>query len=143
MRCKVHNGVEEWDSISVSIPGETITDHTLEGPSEVLVGVDSDFTVTGISPDEHALEYKFEWGDDFPTTFAALSGGTATVSYHWALAGEYTVRSSVRCAAHNHVLSEKTIVVTVTSGTPPGWLFGDDFESGDVSEWSSAAGTAP
>jgi ELWxxDGT repeat protein len=136
VRCKDHpNAFQEWDSISVVIPGETITDHTLVGPTEGLVGVDYDFTVTGTSPDEHTLEYKFEWGDGFPTNFETLDGGTATVSYHWAYPGEFTVRSSVRCTTHNNVLSEKEQLVTITSDTPPDLIFADGFESGTTSAW--------
>jgi hypothetical protein len=135
VRCKTHNDVQEWASIWVSIPGETITNHTLDGPTEGLVGVDYDFTVTGVSPGGHSLEYKFEWGDGFPTDWAALNGGTAGESYHWAFPGEFTVKASVRCATHNHVLSEKEQLVTITSDTPPGWIFGDGFESGNLEAW--------
>jgi hypothetical protein len=143
VRCKTHNDVQEWASIWVSIPGETITNHTLDGPAEGLVGIDYDFTVTGSSPDGHLLEYKFDWGDGFPTDWAALGGGTAVESYHWAYPGEFTVKASVRCATHNHVLSEKQQLVTITSDTPPGWIFGDDFEYGDTEDWSAAVGLVP
>ncbi len=64
-----------------------------------------------------------------------LPAGTATPSYHWAYPGEFTVRSSVRCTLHNHVLSEKEQLVNITSATPPGWIFGDGFESGDLGAW--------
>ena len=59
VRCKQHTSVVEWTSITVSIPGETITNHTLTGPTDGLVGIDYGFTATGTSPDGHSLEYKF------------------------------------------------------------------------------------
>ncbi len=143
VRCKDHPSVLEWGSIEVSIPGETIVDHTLDGPTEGLVGVDLEYTVTGTSSQGHALEYKYDWGDGFPTEWADLTGGSATQSYAWAYPGEFTVTASVRCATHNHVLSERQQVVTITSDTPPGWIFGDDFEYGDTEDWSAAVGLVP
>ena len=142
VRCKAHTWASDWSSITVSIPGETIHNHTLDGSSDGLVGVDQEFTVTGSSSQDHTLQYKFDWGDNFPTTFETLSGGTAIESYHWAYPGEFTVTASVRCATHSQVLSQKTMVVTITSDTPPGWIFGDDFEFGDLEDWSAAVGVS-
>ena len=111
VRCKAHTWASDWSSITVSIPGETILGHTLDGPTEGLVGVDLEFTVAGTSSQEHALQYKFDWGDGFPTEWVALSGGTATPSYAWAYPAE--------------------------------WIFGDDFEFGDLEDWSAAVGVTP
>lgn len=143
VRCKQHTSVEEWSSITVSIPGETIIGHTLDGPTEGLVGVDLEFTVTGTSSQGHDLQYRFDWGDGFPTEWQSLTGSTATESYHWASPGEFTVTAGLRCATHNHVLSEKQQLVTITSDTPPGWIFSDDFEYGDTEDWSAAVGLVP
>jgi hypothetical protein len=145
VRCKTHNSVEEWGESYVTILGETMATHTLDGPTEGDVGNDLEFTVTATSSDDHDLEHKLDWGDGYPTDWTSLDNGTDTAvqSYAWAYEDDFTVTSTVRCATHNHVLSEKTMVVTVTSGTPPGWLFGDDFELGDVSKWSSSAGAGP
>ena len=145
VRCATHDGVEAWSETWVTILGETMATHTLEGPAEGLVGVDLEFTVTATSSEDHDLQYRFDWGDGFPTDWATLDNGTdtAVASYHWAYADEFTVTASVRCAAHNHVLSEKAMVVTITSDTPPGWIFGDDFEYGDTEDWSAAVGLVP
>ncbi len=140
VRCRAHTWASDWSSITVSIPGETILNHTLDGPTEGLVGVDQEFTVTGTSSQGHTLQYKFDWGDGFPTEWQSLGSGSASETYHWGFAGEFTVKGNVRCATHDHVLSEKTTVVTVTSDTPPGWIFGDGFESGGGGQWSSSVG---
>ena len=134
-RCKAHTGIEEWSETWVTILGETITAHTFSGPATGLVGVDLEYSVAGTSSDGHDLQYKFEWGDGFPTDWAALSSGSASQSYHWASPGEYTVKSSIRCTTHNHVLSEKEQLVTIAPGLPPGWIWGDGFESGDIEAW--------
>jgi ELWxxDGT repeat protein len=140
VRCKTHTDtVQEWSETWVTILGETMATHTLDGPTEGQVGVDLEFTVTATSSDGHDLEYKFDWGDGFPTDWAPLDNGTDTVvlSYAWAYADDFAVTSWVRCATHNHVLSEKTTAVTITSDTPTGEIFTDGFESGNTSSWTA------
>jgi ELWxxDGT repeat protein len=138
VRCSTHNDVQEWSETWVTILGETMATHTLDGPAEGQVGVDLEFTVTATSSDGHDLEYKFASGDGFPTDWAPLDNGsdTAVTSYAWAYPDEFTVTSSVRCATHTHVLSEQTQVVTIAFEPPPGEVFSDGFESGDTTGWS-------
>jgi hypothetical protein len=146
VRCVDHPGVSDVEQKTVTITDqvlETIEDHTLEGPSEGDVGEELEFTVSATSSEGHELVYIFDWDDDSETDFESLDNvsDTAVVSHTWSAPGEYIVEVLVACPEHEWANSVQELIVTIGDGG--GIIFGDDFEFGDLEEWSVVVGAAP
>jgi hypothetical protein len=144
VRCAEHTGVSDVAQKTVTITDqvlETIDSHTLGGPSEGSVGEDLEFMVSATSSEGHDLVYIFDWDDDTETDFESLDNDTdaAVVNHTWSAPGEYIVEVLVACPEHQWASSVQELTVTIAVDS----IFGDDFESGDLEEWSAALGVAP
>jgi len=114
-----------WPLRTVSTPS------TPAGPSCGQLGETLTYTTGGSidSEEEHAVEYRFDWGDgaysDWPDSTSA--------SHAWSSPGTYGVRAQARCAAETDIASSwsTTNAVTITAPTlavrPDSMMFlGDD-----------------
>jgi len=80
------------------------------GPATGVEDQDLSYSASGaVSNLGHAVEYRFDWGDD---TFS--DWGTTAVQNSWATEGTYGVKAQARCVAHPAVVSDWSVATTVT-----------------------------
>jgi hypothetical protein len=106
-RCTVHNDiVSDWcgaHNVTVVAPAETVS--TPNGPSGSMSTALGQMEIycTGGSTSNmgHLVQYHFDWGDGFFSSWSAAE----CASHTWADRGSYTVRAQARCATHMHIVS--------------------------------------
>jgi len=98
-------------------PAETVsTPATPSGPASGAVGTSHGYTTGGASSNlGHAVEYRFDWGDDSYSSWAT----SASASHSWTSAGTYQVKAQARCQPQPEVVSawSSALAVGVFSAT--------------------------
>ena len=140
VRCAADTEFEDSSTISVNItvePEEEISSAVVTGPTSGTVGTEYAFTLTATTNTDHDLEYLIHWGDGNPDEWVAFGTGLTSIeiSHAWSFADSFPVDAEVRCIAHQ-IGSQESVGVTIEiSDLPPGWIFGDGFESGNLEAW--------
>jgi hypothetical protein len=149
VQCADHNDISSSTQLYVDIaiePEEEISTPVVTGPATGFVGASYTFTVSATSNLGHDLEYLVFWGDGSDTGWTPFGEGVTSVdlSHTWdhAEPDPFPVDAEIRCADHQ-IGSPNGGTTIEISDTPPGWIFGDGFESGDGESWSSSIGMAP
>ncbi len=70
------------------------------------------YTASSICNNDHAVEYRFDWGDGDTAAWSA----SASAIHSWARVGTYNAKVQARCAANNSIISEWSIPLAVTIG---------------------------
>ena len=122
-RCSIHTYIEsEWsDELTVKIeivstPATPTVPPPTPPPPPWVLGTTYTFSASGsISTLSHPIQYMFDWGDStYSNWIDAGTGGTATATHFWNMAGTYQVRVQARCKTHPTVFSDFSNVLTVT-----------------------------
>jgi PKD repeat protein len=89
--------------IQISIPTEVVsTPNTPSGPSTGTVGTSYTYATSGSTSNMgHAIQYRFNWGDGYYSSWSSSS----TASHSWANHGTYSIRAQARCATHTSIVS--------------------------------------
>ncbi len=140
VRCAADTEFGDSSSISVNIsvqPEEEISSAVVTGPTSGVVGTEYPFTLTATTNTDHDLEYQIHWGDGTPDQWVAFGSGLTSIeiSHTWSFAGSFPVDAEVRCIEHQIGSLESVGVTIEISDLPPGWIFGDGFESGNLEAW--------
>jgi hypothetical protein len=95
------------------------TDFT--GPESGFPGVDYEFSVKGIDPNDDQLYCIFDWGDGSNSDWVGPynSGDTISATHTWVETGEYSVSFKLRDSnGYENTLSDP-IVITITGNNQP------------------------
>jgi len=89
-----NDGSKDTDTATLLISEPTYPpeDPTITGPSEGLVNISYNFTISATDRDNDTIQYVIEWGDGENTTTDFLANGTSTKQTHmWDTPGTYTI----------------------------------------------------
>ncbi len=126
---------------------EVVFEPELTGPTSGYIGSPITFTVTSGSNTDHELQYSVYWGDNADDRdWTSFPEGTATIelSKTWTSEGTWRIDVGVRCLDHwdtVEVWMDPFAEISITEA-PPDLVFADDFEFGDLEDWSAAVGVA-
>jgi hypothetical protein len=141
-RCVDHPEFEDYSFTSIEIslePEEEISTAVVTGPTTGIVGVTYSFSLGATSNLGHDLEYLIHWGDGTPEEWLPMGSGLTSIhlSHAWdhSEPDPFPVDAEVRCIAHQIGSPSSEGITIEISDTPPGWIFGDGFESGDLGAW--------
>ncbi|UCC44652.1 MAG: PKD domain-containing protein [Candidatus Zixiibacteriota bacterium] len=120
-RCADHASVESaWSdakSVTITVPAaETVsTPNVPSGSSTGVTGENIHFSTGGaVSSLDHAVAYRYDWGDGTMSNWQSLA-----TNYHtWSTAGTYEVKTQAQCINHPSILSEWSAALTVTITEP-------------------------
>jgi hypothetical protein len=124
VRCSTHQTLVSLWSSGLVVVVEFVNPPTKpSGPSSGTVGEGYSYTTGGSSSDRgDPVQYRFNWGHGTTPEWSEwLPVGVASVGNTWTSPGTYAVRAEARCAVHNIVISDWSMVLTVTinPGPPP------------------------
>lgn len=142
VRCIDHPEFEDYSSTSIEIslePEEEISTAVVTGPTTGIVGFTYGFTLSATSNLNHDLEYLIHWGDGTAEQWLPMGSGLTSIqlSHAWdhSEPEPFPVDAEVRCIAHQIGSPSSEGLTIEISDNPPGWIFGDGFESGNLEAW--------
>lgn len=108
---QAHIGIE-----IVSIPNAP------DGPSAVFISTSYSYSTGGANSNAgHSLQYRFDWGGGYYSTWST----STSASHSWSSVGTRNLRAQARCASHTGVVSgwsnSKTVAISASgpSDLPP------------------------
>lgn len=89
-----NTGLSASDTATVMIYNTAPLGPQIQGPIEGKINTEVQFNLTSSDPDEDAIRFIVDWGDESGETQTAYinSGETLQVSHTWTEKGEYTIR---------------------------------------------------
>ena len=111
-RCAIHPDlVSKWSKefiVTMTI-AEMVSPPFVSGPVIGLPGILYTYTATGsLSSLGHAVQYKFDWGDDTDSNW--LPVGVTSAQKVWFEGGTYQVTAKARCVTDTSVVSSDTVL---------------------------------